>query len=104
MKKNTAEKFVLTPTNKRLWARFRSRLLGKEGCNFRKRPNPKDPEDFTWDCKGGQDQSLARKILSTMPQVDVEGTLEWCRRHGGYCDCEIIFNCEETKETCQCQL
>jgi hypothetical protein len=87
------ELVILTAENRNLWDEFVDRLSGPEGCNFRKHPDPK--KKFTWECKGGRDQTLARKILSTMPGVDVEGTLTWCREHGGFCDCEIIFNCEQ---------
>ncbi len=27
--------------------------------------------------------------------VDFEALAAWCRDNGGYCDCEVLFNCEE---------
>jgi Protein of unknown function (DUF2695) len=38
------------------------------------------------------DLSHATKVLTEMGNVDIEGTLEYCRDNGGFCDCEILFN------------
>ena len=35
---------------------------------------------------------LTTQILKSLPNVDVGGTLEFYRVHGGYCDCEVYFN------------
>ena len=66
------------------WDEFIERLSGPEGCNFREDSNGK----LTWSWKGGE---LARAILAHY-DVDVEVSLQYCREHGGYCDCEIILN------------
>lgn len=33
-----------------------------------------------------------RKILISLPNVDVEETLDFYRENGGYCDCEVLYN------------
>lgn len=33
-----------------------------------------------------------RAMLQTMNGIDVEGTLDFFRRLGGYCDCEVWLN------------
>ena len=80
---------ILTPKHSR-WDEFAERLEGPEGCNFTEDSAGK----ARWKCGGGRDQSLARAILHDMNtgDIDVKGTLTYCTEHGGYCDCEIIFN------------
>ncbi len=34
----------------------------------------------------------AKTMMRNMGNVDVEGTLAYCKEHCGYCDCEILFN------------
>lgn len=34
--------------------------------------------------------SITEKILQSLPNIDVEGTLEVFQCKGGYCDCEIL--------------
>jgi len=70
------------------WNEFINRLEGLEGCNFRK-----DGDNFTWRCDSTMERSLAKTILKRMSiDIDIEGSLEYFAQHGGYCDCEIIFN------------
>ena len=78
---------ILTKTHERFEA-FCERLEGPEGCNFKEDENGK----ITWKCKGGKNKDFAEKILRTMEGIDVEGTLQYFEQHGGYCDCEIVFN------------
>ena len=35
---------------------------------------------------------LVEKILISLPNVDVEKTIEFYRENGGHCDCEVINN------------
>jgi hypothetical protein len=37
-------------------------------------------------------RTLAIRILSSMPKIDVERTLAYFNTKGGYCDCEILLN------------
>jgi hypothetical protein len=67
------------------WGAFRKRLEGPEGCNFRLHPRA------TWTCSSGPDYKLAKRILKAMG-FDVEKSISYFREHGGYCDCEILFN------------
>lgn len=71
-----------------LWENFCERLEGAEGCDFKTDENGK----ITWKCKGGMDKSKARTILETMENVNIDATLNYFKRHGGHCDCEILFN------------
>ena len=75
---------------KRQMEYFFSELEGKNGCNFRKNNKGED----IWKCKGGQDTSLARKILKEMGigKAEADAFLKKCESFGGFCDCEVIFN------------
>jgi hypothetical protein len=42
------------------------------------------------------DHRHAEKILNRMGDVDVPGSVAFFKRHGGYCDCEILFNVENS--------
>lgn len=75
-------KEIMTPDHPR-WEEFMEKLAGPDGCNL-------DPEKDTWECH--HDFRFAKKILSSMPEIDVEESLLFFKRHGGYCDCEIGFN------------
>ena len=35
---------------------------------------------------------LAEQILRSLPNVDVEKTLDFYRENGGNCDCEVLYN------------
>jgi len=78
---------VLTPQHKD-WEKFCTLLEGSEGCNFK---NSKGK--FTWRCEGNHKKTYAQKILKEyFPDIDIEKTFEYFDQHGGYCDCEILFN------------
>jgi hypothetical protein len=83
-------KDVMTPAHPR-WEEFSERLSGPEGCNFRRKPDGSS----TWTCKAGADKTMATKILKAMG-MDVAASLTYFEAHGGYCDCEILFNVEAT--------
>jgi len=65
------------------WNEFIDRLAGKEGCDF---------EEDSWKCSRETDKPLASKILKSMGNIDVTGSLKYFEKNGGYCDCEILFN------------
>lgn len=49
--------------------------------------------------RAGCDHSLrCVEAWAAENQVDVSKLLEWCRDHGGYCDCEVLANCEQQWE------
>ena len=77
---------VLTPAHP-LWDEFCTRLEGPEGCDFQG-----EATNVTCKCKAGSNQDFSRAILTTMPGIDVEGTLEYFSAHRGHCDCEVLFN------------
>lgn len=87
------EKEIMTVDHPR-WKEFYNRLSGAEGCDFKEDKNGK----LTWQCKGGEDKTFAINILNTMPEIDVDKSLEYFEEHGGYCDCEIIINVENSAE------
>ena len=70
---------------------FLNELNGERACNFRKDKKG----NFKWDCNN--DFTFSKKILSKMGIKGKEQKefLEKCESHGGYCDCEILFNAEE---------
>ena len=67
------------------WKKFCDALASPEFCNF--------TEDGRWLCAGGTDKTFAVKLLERdYPDVDIEETLSYFENHGGFCDCEILFN------------
>jgi hypothetical protein len=82
-------KEVMTPDHPR-WEEFCRRLSGPEGCHFRQNPDG----NTTWTCAAGNDKTLAAKILRAMG-MDVDESLAYFEAHGGYCDCEILFNVQQ---------
>ena len=75
---------------------FFERLEGSEGCDF-KETVPGDSKTVSWKCSGGNDKSLAIKILKAMGIGigEIDQFLQECHENGGHCDCEIIFNAKE---------
>lgn len=65
---------VMIPTHP-LWDEFVERL-----------------DEVVDECDSTADKPLARAILETMPDIDVEASLAFFEEYGGYCDCEILFN------------
>jgi len=87
-------KEIMTPEHKD-WEKFCELLEGKEGCDFTQK-DPNDIKTLTWKCKGGNDKSLATKILKKhFPNVDINKTMKYFEDNGGHCDCEILFNVGE---------
>lgn len=43
-------------------------------------------------CSGGWKESYAIEILRKMGNLDIEKSIEYFEKHGGYCDCEILLN------------
>jgi hypothetical protein len=87
----------MLPTSLR-WAEFLDRLEGPEGCNFRYIGDPAHPKptDTTWDCASGgpNRHAHAHKILAAMglDSGAIDASCAYFDAHGGYCDCEILFN------------
>ena len=50
----------------------------------------------TWRCgndgSGGSKHRYAVAVLTELGGIDIGGTLVFFRRHGGYCDCEVLLN------------
>jgi len=75
------------------WSEFVEKLEGPEGCNFH-RKNPADPDSITWECAAGRDKTIASRLLKQMGATDEEiaQSCQYFEDHGGFCDCEILFN------------
>ena len=73
---------------------FFLRLKGEEGCDFREDDNGK----MTWKCKGGNDKTYSLQILKKMSisQSEIDEFLNFCHINEGHCDCEIIFNINDS--------
>jgi hypothetical protein len=85
-------KELMCPASPR-WEQFIVRLDGPKGLNWRQE-KPGCLESLTSDCKGNKD--LAVEIMQDMGEIDIGASLalfEWC---GGFCDCEISFNVEDS--------
>ena len=72
------------------WREFCRRLGGPEGCNFQKSAAGK----LTWKCDS-KGLPIATGILNKMC-FDIESSLAYFRKHGGFCDCEVLFNVERS--------
>lgn len=77
---------TMTPEHER-WEEFVEMLEGPVGCDF------KDDEEKgkTWRCAGGKNKDYASVILLGF-EVNVPASLAYFESHGGYCDCEVLFN------------
>ena len=73
------------------WGEFLALLAGPEACNLQG-----SGETFTFRCAGGRDKTFARAILRQMGfgRFAVARSVRWFEAHGGFCDCEILWNCD----------
>jgi hypothetical protein len=57
-----------------------------------------DLPEGKWRCgndgSGGSMHRYTEALLKTMGGIDIVGTLDFFRKHGGHCDCEVLFNVE----------
>lgn len=81
---------VMTPAHAR-WGEFADLLHGEKYCNFQQ-DDPDDPASITWDCNSNLDFST--EILRNMgfSGDEIAETLKFFIKHGGHCDCEVLFN------------
>jgi len=85
-------KEILTPRHKD-WKKFIEKLHGERGCQV----NRNNPEKvFRWRCNS--DYTFTNRIFETMDNIDIENTIDFLQRHGGFCDCEILLNVEDSFE------
>jgi hypothetical protein len=76
---------ILTPESPR-WDKFADALF--EATRV---PDYAD----AWLCDGDAGDHVyryAKAVMASMGNVDIEGSIEFFRNHGGFCDCEILFN------------
>lgn len=70
------------------WKEFLGKL---EGPSFLTKEED-DEEGFVFNCDGSFERPLTRKLLLEFEGIDVDASLEYFQQHGGYCDCEVLFN------------
>lgn len=88
MKRNTIKTSVMTPEHPS-WSKFTKQLGGPQGCHFREQRG-----EFLFNCDGSHERPKATAILKGFAGINVEASLQYFEEHGGYCDCEILFNVE----------
>jgi hypothetical protein len=80
---------VMTPQNPR-WELFADALYRMMEWN-----------EHTWKCDGDKGHNpehpehvhrYAKTVMGLMGGIDIEKSLAFFEEHGGYCDCEILFN------------
>ena len=85
---------ILTPKSRR-WDEFADALFAVTRV-------PGNPDE--WLCDGDAGEHVyryAKAVMTKMGNIDIAGTLAFFREHGGYCDCEILFNVDVRPEaTC----
>lgn len=86
----------LTPEHPR-WEEFLDRLYGPEGCDFQEKDDgsftsTRDPSDRT--------RPACRRIMRRMglSRREIAASLAYFEQHGGYCDCEVLFNVDPDEE------
>lgn len=78
-------KTAMTPEHKR-WKEFYDELAGPRGCDV------STVDELRFKCDATRERPRATKILEAMGDIDVPGSLRFFDEHGGYCDCEILWN------------
>jgi hypothetical protein len=73
---------------KRQLKQLKDWLEGPEACSFRQEVAG-DPNTIKWVCDN--ELTFTRKWLEARV-LDVEGAITYLKEHGGYCDCEVVFN------------
>jgi Protein of unknown function (DUF2695) len=80
----------MTPEHPR-WDEFIDRLAGFEGCDFRE----SDDGSGAWTCDArDHTRPFCRSIMQHMglSRGAIAASLAYFEEHGGYCDCEVLFN------------
>ena len=75
------EKEILTPKH-RYWSALHFRLDQMVNTHIEGKP--------VFDCNHNLRHTI--KILKSLPNIDVEGTVKFLEEHGGFCDCEVLMN------------
>lgn len=85
---------MMTPFDPK-WDDFLDRMEGPEGCNFQE-----SGKDFTFTCDNTPNRPIARRILARMglSPAQIEQSLGYFSAYGGMCDCEIVFNVQNSFE------
>jgi hypothetical protein len=81
-KADTTKLEQLTPVHPR-WRDFAEQLSKALDC---------DPCDH--------DHRRARRVMAEMGGFDIDASLAYFEAHGGYCDCEIMFNVDDDDLDC----
>ena len=79
------KKDILTPTHK-YWKALNYRLNQMVYTMVEGKPQ--------FNCR--HDLSNTKRILKSLPNIDVEETLQLYQELGGFCDCEVLMNVESS--------
>lgn len=78
------------------FSEFIDRLAGQGYCNF----HYDKKENLKWTCDNSTDNKpMAYAVLTDMGLSfdGIRKSFEFFEEHGGFCDCEIVFNCEKAE-------
>jgi hypothetical protein len=53
-------------------------------------------KQITWNCDGTL--KLFENALNKLEVIDIKPYIEYVQDHGGYCDCEVIFNVKDCSD------
>lgn len=84
---------LMTPSHPK-WKKFMVEMEGPNGCHFRQKSSL-GARSTTWKCNSSIRRPICRRLLKKY-KVDVVASLQFFVNHGGYCDCEVIFNVERS--------
>jgi len=86
------------------WEDFITELSGSDYCDFSHFDYENEPTtplrnyeeglNLSWICDGTH--QLTKKLLADY-KVDMEATIKFFEKHGGFCTCEVYFNVTEAQ-------
>ena len=78
------------------WDEFIERLVGADGCDC-ELANPDDSTSATWTCDCTDAFPVSRCVLREMglTPAEIEESIAYFKRHGGFCDCEVFLNVDQ---------
>ena len=72
---------------------FRCKKYTDRGCDSCSENETCKCEQITWNCDGTL--TLFEESLKECEVIDTTPYIAYSQKHGGYCDCEVIFNVKE---------
>ena len=79
------------------WEEFYDQLVGPDGCNFHL-TDPNDRRSATWNCDCTDAFPTSKRILGEMglTPLEIVESIAHFRQHGGFCDCEVFLNVDQS--------